>query len=79
MQKLKDLKIAEFGVEHPKEFVEGAECLPMEVTPDADQVCFLIISRKGENVMFIIILYFSGWNLVLTLNNYLFSKSFDSL
>ncbi|EFO28109.1 hypothetical protein LOAG_00368 [Loa loa] len=30
-QKLKDSKVAEFGVEHPKEFVEGAECLPMEV------------------------------------------------
>ncbi|VIO98313.1 Uncharacterized protein BM_BM6464 [Brugia malayi] len=29
-QKLKDLKVAEFGVEYAKEFVEGAECLPVE-------------------------------------------------
>ncbi|VDK71487.1 unnamed protein product [Onchocerca ochengi] len=28
---MKDLKITEFGAEHPEEFVEGAECLPMEV------------------------------------------------
>ncbi|VDO43686.1 unnamed protein product [Onchocerca flexuosa] len=28
---LKDLKIIEFGAEHPEKFVEGAECLPMEV------------------------------------------------
>lgn len=28
---VKDLKIAEFGVENAKEYVEGAECLPMEV------------------------------------------------
>ncbi|CAG9539318.1 unnamed protein product [Cercopithifilaria johnstoni] len=36
-QKLKGLKVAEFGVERPKEFVEGAECLSMEVNAsDAD-------------------------------------------
>ncbi|VDK80679.1 unnamed protein product [Litomosoides sigmodontis] len=36
-QKLKDLKVAEFGVERPKEFVEGAECLSVKAdSSDSD-------------------------------------------
>ncbi|KAL3985308.1 SDA1 family protein [Acanthocheilonema viteae] len=45
-QKLKDLKVAEFGVEHPKEFVEGAECLSLEA--DASDTDFMQIDGSDD-------------------------------
>lgn len=49
-QKLKELKVAEFGVEHPKEFVEGAECLSIKAdSSNSDPVYFPYYLKKRRN------------------------------
>uniref|UniRef100_A0A915PJ48 Protein SDA1 n=1 Tax=Setaria digitata TaxID=48799 RepID=A0A915PJ48_9BILA len=42
---LKDLKVTEFGVEHAAEYVEGAECLPME-----DDACDTDLSHESSDM-----------------------------